>query len=216
MKLSSARRNDAIMACLILAVIGLDQLTKMWVVDYFRVPGLRQPIPILGHVLELMYIQNTGVAFSLLEGQSIKFLLIGVAIIVISTLYWRLRDTAGLVLKATFGLILGGAFGNLVDRFTRASVVDFIHFQIPGRFDFPVFNVADSAISVGVVLLAYLLWRSAPSDSGNPVRSGGPNAAPADHGDGPTGDVKATASGGALNSHSSAAPRVRNPHARSR
>lgn len=223
MKLRPARRNDAIMAGLALAVIVLDQLTKFWVVQYFRVPGLRPPIPILGQVLELLYIQNTGVAFSLLEGQSVMFLFIAVAIVVIAVLYWRMRDTGSLVLKATFGLILGGAIGNLVDRFTRAYVVDFIHFQIPGRFDWPVFNVADSAISVGVVLLAFLLWRGTPRDASVPLQSAGPQAAAAERPGAPTaladasgGDVESSASGGSLTGQAPAAPRIRNPHARSR
>lgn len=167
MKLTSARRNDAAMAALAVLVVIVDQLTKYWVVRYFGVPGLRAPIPILGQVLELYYIRNTGVAFSLLEGQSLKFVLIAIAIVVIGALYWRMRETAGIALKATFGLILGGAVGNLIDRFTHTYVVDFIHFQIPHVFDWPVFNIADSAICVGVVVLAYLLWRGAAEPEGD-------------------------------------------------
>ena len=90
----------------------------------------------------------------------VMFFFIALAIGVIGYLYWRSRETGTLLLKITFGLVLGGAIGNLIDRFSHAYVVDFIHFQIPNiGFDFAVFNVADSAISVGVVLLAYLVWR---------------------------------------------------------
>lgn len=162
MILSSARRNDIGMLALAIVVIVLDQLTKAWIVAYFGVPYTRPPIPIIGHFLEIFYIRNTGVAFSLLEGQGILFLFIAIAVVVIGALYWRLRESASLVMKLTFGLILGGAFGNLIDRFRQNYVVDFIHFQIPGKFDFPVFNVADSSISVGVLLLAFLLWRANP------------------------------------------------------
>jgi signal peptidase II len=160
--MSPARRNDAFMVAIGLAVILVDQLTKHWIVAYFGEPNARPPIPIFGNVLQLMYLKNTGVAFSMLQGQSLLFVFIAVAVLVIAWLYWRMRDTGGLALKATFGLILGGAIGNLIDRFAHAYVVDFIHFQIPGIFDFAVFNVADSAISVGVVLLAILLWRGFP------------------------------------------------------
>ncbi len=159
--MSRARRNDLVMVLVGVLVIVLDQLTKAWIVQYFG-SGIatKPPIAIVGDVLQLIYVPNTGVAFSLFEGQTIKFIFIGIALCVISVLYWRSRDVGSLALKLTFGLILGGAIGNLLDRFTRHYVVDFIHFQIPQRFDWPVFNVADSAISVGVVLLALLLWRS--------------------------------------------------------
>jgi signal peptidase II len=159
--MSPARRNDLLMVATGALVILLDQLTKNWIVQYFGSGAVTTaPIPIVGDVLQLIYVPNTGVAFSLFEGQTIKFIFIGIALLVICVLYWRTRDDGSLPLKLTFGLILGGAIGNLLDRFTRHYVVDFIHFQIPGHFDWPVFNVADSAISVGVVLLAYLLWRS--------------------------------------------------------
>jgi signal peptidase II len=162
-KLSPARRNDLAMVALGIVVLIVDQLTKSWIVAYFKVPGFKPPIPILGAVLQLDYTQNTGVAFSLLEGQSILFLFIAIAIIVIGYLYWRLRDTGSLLIKLTFGLILGGAIGNLYDRLRQGFVVDFIHFQIPGHFDYPVFNMADSAVCIGVVALAFLLWRGPAS-----------------------------------------------------
>ncbi len=156
--MSPARRSDLVMAATGVLVILLDQLTKHWVMQYFT-PD-RAPIQLVGHVLELQYVQNTGVAFSLFEGQAILFLFVAIAIGVIGVLYWRARESGSIVLKLTFGLILGGAIGNnLIDRLIHRYVVDFIHFQIPGVFDWPVFNVADSAISVGVVLLAILLWR---------------------------------------------------------
>jgi signal peptidase II len=201
-KMSLARRTDALMAALGLTVILLDQLAKRWIVAYFGAPNGRPPIPIFGHVLEIVYLQNTGAAFSLLQGQALLFLFIGLAVIVIGALYWRMRDSGGLAIKATFGLILGGAVGNLIDRFAHAYVVDFIHFQVPGIFNFPVFNVADSAISVGVVLLAYLLWRGFPQDDRE-----GANVQP------PTGtDAAPNPAVEPVRS----APRVRNPHPRTR
>jgi signal peptidase II len=202
--MTPARRTDAIMAALGLTVILLDQLTKHWIVAYFGAPNGRPAIPIFGSVLEIIYLQNTGVAFSLLQGQALLFLFIGVAVIVIGALYWRMRDTGGLAIKATFGLILGGAVGNLIDRFAHAYVVDFIHFQVPGVFNFPVFNVADSAISVGVVLLAYLLWRGFPQDDRE-----GANVQP------PTG-TDAAPNPAVEPVRSAPSPRVRNPHPRTR
>lgn len=199
MKLRTARRDDAIMVALGIIVLLVDQLTKSWIVAYFKVPGFKPPISILGAVLQLDYIQNTGVAFSLLEGQAVLFVFIAVAIIVIGWLYWRLRESGNLFIKLTFGLILGGALGNLIDRFRQGYVVDFIHFQIPGHFDYPVFNMADSAVCVGVVVLAFLLWRGPAGYSASDT------PAPAD----PANQQHALPPAG-----SAATPRVRNPRVR--
>ncbi len=158
--MTTARKRDLALVGVGLLVIILDQLTKHWVVSFFSSKPQGYVVPILGDILSLVYVKNTGVAFSLLEGQMVMFFFIALAIGVIGYLYWRSRETGTLLLKITFGLVLGGAIGNLIDRFSHAYVVDFIHFQIPNiGFDFAVFNVADSAISVGVVLLAYLVWR---------------------------------------------------------
>src|SRR5262245_56580107 len=112
MSMSVARRNDLIMGAVGAVVLLLDQLSQYWIVQYFSVGAPKGPVPILGHVLELLYTPNTGVAFSLLEGADVKFLFIAVAIAVIGVLYWRARDTGSLLLKVTFGMILGGAAGN--------------------------------------------------------------------------------------------------------
>lgn len=156
---TTARRNDLLMILTAVLLVVIDQLTKHWIVGYFTARPQRPPIAVLGSLLDLEYVQNNGVAFSLLAGQTVLFVFIALAIAVIATLYWRTRDTASLPLKLTFGLILGGAVGNLLDRFTRGYVVDFIHFHLDAiGFNFAVFNVADSGITVGVFLLAVLLW----------------------------------------------------------
>src|SRR3954451_10226628 len=155
--MTTARKRDLVMVLAGLFVIILDQVTKRWVVQYFVLPDYKAPIPLLGQFLELAYVQNSGVAFSLLPGDSIKFLFIALAIGVIAYLYWRNRENGSLLLKFSFGLVVGGALGNLIDRFRLGYVVDFIHFRIPSlSFDFAVFYIADSAISIGVVLLAIL------------------------------------------------------------
>jgi signal peptidase II len=160
--MSASRYHDLVALMLGLAVLVADQLTKLWIVQYFGVEGLRPPIPILGDVLTLYYVQNTGVAFSLFEGQNVRFLLIALAFGLICFLYWHYRNSATLWLRLGFALVLGGAIGNLLDRFARSFVVDFVHFQIPGVFDFAVFNVADSAITIGVIVIALCLYRIGP------------------------------------------------------
>jgi signal peptidase II len=160
--MSVSRYHDLVALMLGLAVLVADQLTKLWIVQYFGVEGLRPPIPILGDVLTLYYVQNTGVAFSLFEGQNVRFLLIALAFGLICFLYWHYRNSATLWLRLGFALVLGGAIGNLLDRFARSFVVDFVHFQIPGVFDFAVFNGADSAITIGVIVIALCLYRIGP------------------------------------------------------
>jgi signal peptidase II len=160
--MSASRYHDLAALMVGLAVLVADQLTKFWIVQYFGAEGLRPPVPVLGDVLTLYYVQNTGVAFSLFAGQNIKFVLIALALGLICYLYWRYRDVATLWLRLGFALVLGGAVGNLLDRFARSYVVDFIHFQIPGIFNFAVFNVADSAITIGVVVVALCLYRVGP------------------------------------------------------
>lgn len=158
--MTTARTRDLAMVGLGLLVIVLDQLTKHWIVSFFSGRPDGYVVPIVGEVLSLIYVKNTGVAFSLFEGQAVMFLFIALAIGAISYLYWRSRETGSLLLKLSFGMVLGGAIGNLIDRFSHAYVVDFIHFQIPAiGFNFAVFNIADSAISIGVVLLAFMIWR---------------------------------------------------------
>ncbi|MEO7001363.1 MAG: signal peptidase II [Ktedonobacterales bacterium] len=159
------RYRDAIMVAIGVAVIILDQVTKSWVLNYFTINNIHPPVPVFGDYLTIDFTQNNGVAFSLFWGQNIKFVFIGLALCVIAYLFWRFRETGPLALKLGFGLVLGGAMGNLIDRFTHGFVVDFIHFQIPGRFDFAVFNVADSAICIGVVLVALLLYRVGQQES---------------------------------------------------
>lgn len=160
--MSASRYHDLLALIVGLAVLVVDQLTKFWIVQYFGAEGVRPPIPIFGQILTLYYVQNTGVAFSLFAGQNIKFLLIAVAFGLICYLYWRFRDSATLWLRLGFALVLGGAIGNLLDRLTRSYVVDFVHFQIPGIFNFAVFNVADSAITIGVIVIAISMYRMGP------------------------------------------------------
>ena len=90
--MTTPRKRDLIMILAGLFVIILDQLTKSWVVQYFVVPEGKPAIPLLGPFLELAYVQNSGVAFSLLSSDSIKFLFIALAIAVIGYLYWRSRE----------------------------------------------------------------------------------------------------------------------------
>lgn len=137
-----------------LAVLGADQLTKYLIRAYME---LGESIPSEG-VVRLTYATNTGGAFSLLANQS--FLLAVAAIIGVTVLivYLRYLPLESKVLKVGLALDLGGAVGNLIDRLRFGEVTDFIDLGF-----WPVFNVADSAITIGTLLIAYHLLFAASS-----------------------------------------------------
>lgn len=150
-----ARINDAFAFLTALIIIGFDQWTKSLVVAHLSPPDFGPRIPLIDPYLTLYYIRNTGAAFNMFDTNGpVLAALILVAVAVIVYLYVRMFNTGSLLYKLVFGLIIGGAIGNLLDRFIHGSVVDFIWFQLPQiHFSFAIFNLADAAISVGVVLL---------------------------------------------------------------
>ncbi|TMD67777.1 MAG: signal peptidase II [Chloroflexi bacterium] len=150
-----ARIYDVLALLVVIVVIALDQWTKALVVANLSPPETRSPIPLIGDYLTIYYIQNSGAAFSLLANNTVLAVLIGLAICAIIYFYVRMFNTGPLAFKLIFGLIFGGAAGNLLDRALRGGyVVDFIFFRIPQiGYHFAIFNLADASISVGVFLL---------------------------------------------------------------
>ncbi len=141
-----------------LLVILIDQLTKAQIVQHLSpANNPANIVPVVGNYLSFYYIHNSGAAFSLFANQAILIVFILLAIGVIAFLYYRMREKRLVVLNITFGLIVGGAVGNLVDRLhNHGEVIDFIFFQIPQlNFRFAIFNIADAAISIGVLLLFF-------------------------------------------------------------
>jgi signal peptidase II len=160
-KASRERLYDILALLTVVIIIALDQWTKALVVQYLSPPDSGRLVPIIGDYLTLNYIQNSGAAFGMFANTMVLAVLIAVAIIVIASLYLRILNTGPLALKLIFGMIIGGAAGNLIDRIHHGGyVVDFIFFQIPQiGFHFAVFNLADASISVGVFLLfVYVLF----------------------------------------------------------
>ena len=155
MKHRRARIYDALALLTMIIVLVLDQWTKAWVVENLSPSFIGPKLPLIGDYLVLYFIKNNGAAFSLFANSIVLVLLIAAAIGVIAYLYIRNINTASLWYKLVFGLIIGGAFSNLIDRVRHGGyVVDFISFNIPQlNFHFAIFNLADAAISVGVVLL---------------------------------------------------------------
>jgi len=151
-KYRRARVYDALALLTAMIVLILDQWTKAWVVTNLGPPdiGIGPRISLIGEYLILYYIKNNGAAFSLFANSIVLVLLIVVAIGVIAYLYLRMLNTGSLGYKLIFGLIIGGAVSNLIDRAHHSGyVVDFISFRIPQiNFYFAIFNLADAAISV--------------------------------------------------------------------
>ena len=149
------RRTRAAQTLLVAALLsyGVDRITKIWAES--TLPG--DPVELIPGVLTLRFTTNSGGAFSI--GQSAPWFFVGVtAVVVAIILATSFRHTSRLV-GASLGLVLGGALGNLTDRAIRAPglrgrVVDFIDFHV-----WPVFNLADSAIVVGAILLAWVGFR---------------------------------------------------------
>ncbi len=140
-----------------LVVLVLDQWTK-WLVLTSMWRG--QSIDVLGSFFRLTYVRNDGAAFGLDLGGRWSF--VAVTIVVAAFIlfyYWRSERT--ITARWGLALILGGALGNLVDRIRLGEVVDFLHLSV-GSFSWPIFNVADIGVTVGVGLLALHLFRDEP------------------------------------------------------
>jgi signal peptidase II len=137
----------------IVAVILLDQLTKALISHYIP---LNQSITLISHVFSLTLVHNTGAAFGILKNQTILFIII--SLIALPSIYFTFkadpeRRRSGITQLALF-LVISGAIGNLIDRVAWGYVIDFLDFHV-----WPVFNVADSAITIGAVLLGYSLLK---------------------------------------------------------
>lgn len=143
-----------------LAVLALDQWTK-WLVE-IHLPPLASETVIPG-LLNFTHVRNTGVAFGLLaahgDGARTAALLVlgGVALAVVIW-YFHRTPVEDRILLAALGLVLGGAVGNLADRLATGAVTDFVDFYV-GTYHWHTFNVADSAITVGLFLMAWDAFR---------------------------------------------------------
>jgi len=153
-----------------LLIVVLDQLTKAWILSLPDVASVHQIPPgyvfteVLPPILRFTFVQNTGVSFGLFGGGGARWGLTIFSLIVSAGLAWWATRSDRRLLIGAIGLVMGGALGNVIDRVRFGYVVDFIDFSRTGVFPW-VFNVADSAITVGVVLLildSLLSERTAP------------------------------------------------------
>ena len=131
----------------ILFLVGLDQLSKSIIVQTIK---LNDYIVVIKDFFNITYVQNRGAGFSILQGQMTFFYIITViALIVLTYLLLKSKDKLS---KTAYLLMIGGAIGNFIDRLLLGYVVDFLDFYI-FAYNYPVFNLADSFLTVGVILM---------------------------------------------------------------
>ena len=168
------------MLVLALAVVVwvIDQISKQWAVSTLQ--G-EPPTELLGGLLTLTFVRNSGAAFSLLSGQTWVFTVIGTVIVV--AVLWFMTRVRSMWWALALGLVLGGAVGNLTDRWVRppgagqGHVVDFL--ELP---NWPVFNVADMAVVGGAVLVVGLSVLGVPDSASGWQRHSPQGSAPEDDG----------------------------------
>lgn len=140
-------------------VVALDQITKYYVVSNFF---LGESIPVIEDVFHWTFILNPGAAFGILDGSRWLFVLI--AALVISSIWFLRNEIKQYGILACYGsaLFVGGAIGNLIDRARQGLVIDFFDFRI-----WPIFNVADIAICIGVGLIIWSILQTGLAENKN-------------------------------------------------
>jgi signal peptidase II len=155
-KVSSGKYRGRLRLLLIVAalVVTLDQLSKLWI------DANRPQIVLLPGFLDLVYVRNYGAIFGLFHSHTELFIALGIAgsvIILVFLYYFPPATTVGTV---SFALILSGAVGNLIDRIRLGYVIDFISIHLQDLFHWFPFNIADAALTVGILMLLYYLYKS--------------------------------------------------------
>jgi signal peptidase II len=145
-----SRWNFLVYLVIVIVVVILDQVSKEWIRNNIPYNG---SLPAMGR-LTIVHVQNTGSAFGLFTGQAFLLSIVSVAGLVVVLLFFRYLKQLGMAGGIALSLIFAGALGNLIDRLRLEYVTDFIYVWLWGTFSWPAFNVADSAITTGAILLA--------------------------------------------------------------
>jgi len=135
-------------------VFVIDRVTKAWVSENIPLGTAR---PVVGDYVRIVHAENTGAAFGLLPERTTLLSVLSVVAVLAIVYYYRQIASNSALVSATLGMQLGGAFGNLLDRITQGYVVDFVDVGV-GDVRFWAFNVADSSIVVGIILVTLALW----------------------------------------------------------
>ncbi len=139
---------------IIIFSVVFDQLTKYWAAVVLK---NGESIKIIGNFLRFTYAENRGAAFSILQNQRIFFLIITIImLIILGIIYFTNRNLSNLT-RLSMAMIAGGAIGNFIDRFRMGYVIDFIDVRFGTFYNFPVFNIADSFVVCGTILMVILI-----------------------------------------------------------
>jgi len=133
-----------------IAIIALDQITKILTTTFFELGEVKNIIP---HILSFTYVKNEGAAFGILQGARVFFIIITVAVLLGAIYYIVKMRPQSLIERWALAFIAGGAIGNFIDRAAFGYVRDFIMVEF---IDFPVFNIADCFVCIGAGL--YILY----------------------------------------------------------
>jgi signal peptidase II len=146
-----------LIACI---VVLIDQLTKGWVENNMLLNTSWAPFPEISHLFQFTHVANTGAAFGSFAGGGNIFAIVAV-IVTGAIIYYNFSLPVGMLsLRIALGLQLGGALGNLADRFRLGHVTDFLDFG-----PWYIFNIADTSIVVGVIILGILMWLEKPEET---------------------------------------------------
>lgn len=160
------RAKAALYLGMVGGILALDIGTKLWVQRNLR---LYDPVPIIGDYVRLTYLYNPGAAFGLHLGpySRVFFLALSVAAVVILFMIYRTTPLGDRTRLIAVSLVTGGALGNMIDRVrSPRGVVDFLDVGLQ-HVRWPVFNVADIAVTTGAILLALSLWREEQQETGD-------------------------------------------------
>ena len=147
------KRSPALFVGLATALVVADQWTKRLATEHL---AFQPPVRVVGDLVQLTYARNPGIAFGLFAGHRFPFYVFSLIAAAVVTMLFLRHERLSIARQLSLACILGGALGNLIDRVRTGEVVDFILLSWHGH-DFPVFNVADIGVTVGVCLFA-LVW----------------------------------------------------------
>lgn len=136
-------------------IVVLDQITKYWAINTLRASGVLTIIP---NFFRLVYVENFGAAFGILQNRRWVFIVI-TSIVILSIILFLIRNyhKMNMLMRIGLAMLLGGAIGNFIDRVRLGYVVDFFSFRLFNVYEFPVFNVADIFIVVGTIFIVALV-----------------------------------------------------------
>lgn len=136
-------------------IIVLDQISKYAAIKYLK---HQKPIVIIDNFFQLIYVENRGAAFGILQGKRLLFLIITIVVILIISFYLiKYYNQMTSLTRISLAMLIGGAIGNFIDRARFGYVVDFISVKLINKYDFPVFNIADICVVVSTIFIVYLV-----------------------------------------------------------